>query len=143
MAQLSAFCLCDDITLQEATNVRCTVFNVTDENALIWNSFSTQGSIQELQINVHAEDGRLNYVPSVALRHLPALILFQVHGADIDSLAPYTFSEATQLSQLELKSNKVKALYFIFAFYVTLLPESCFLQDSMCTYVHLFIGPVQ
>ena len=45
---LSAYCMCDSLTLQEAETAKCKVFNVTDQNDAIWEAFSSQRNILEV-----------------------------------------------------------------------------------------------
>ena len=45
---LSAYCMCDSLTLQEAETAKCKVFNVTDQNDAIWEAFGTQRNILEV-----------------------------------------------------------------------------------------------
>ncbi|KAI9560703.1 hypothetical protein GHT06_011653 [Daphnia sinensis] len=106
-SSLSAYCICDSLTLHDANEAKCSVFNVSDQNDSIWESFKTQAGLQELQLNVH-EDGRLNFLPAVALRNLPDLTSLQVRDATIDTLASQTFVDVTQLHELRLNRNKIR-----------------------------------
>lgn len=105
-SSLSAYCICDSLSLYDANEAKCSIFNVSDQNDSIWESFKTQAGLQELQLNVH-EDGRLNFLPAVALRNLPDLTSLQVRDATIDTLASQTFVDVTQLLELRLNRNKV------------------------------------
>lgn len=105
-SSLSAYCICDSLSLNDANEAKCSVFNVSDQNDSIWESFKTQAGLQELQLNVQ-EDGRLNFLPAVVLRNLPDLTSLQVRDATIDTLASQTFVDVTQLHELRLNRNKV------------------------------------
>ncbi len=107
---LSVYCICDSLSLNnDASEAKCSVFNVSDQNDSIWELFKTQVGIQELQLNVQ-EDGRLNFLPAAVLRHLPDLTSLQVREATIDTLAAQTFVDVTQLQELRLNRNKVTHL---------------------------------
>lgn len=106
---LSLFCTCDSLNLQDATDARCSVFNVSDQNDSIWESFQTQTGLLDVQLNVQ-EHGQLNFLPAVALRNLPNLKSLQVREASIDTLVSQTFVDVTQLVELKLNRNKVRSL---------------------------------
>lgn len=106
-SSLSAYCICDSLSLNDANEAKCSVFNVSDQNDSIWESFKTQAGLQELQLNVQ-EDGRLNFLPAVVLRNLPDLTSLQVRDATIDTLASQTFVDVTQLHELRLNRNKIR-----------------------------------
>lgn len=104
---LSVYCFCDSLSLNnDASEAKCSVFNVSDQNDSIWELFKTQVGIKELQLNVQ-EDGRLNFLPAAVLRHLPGLTSLQVREATIDTLAAQTFVDVTHLQELRLNRNKV------------------------------------
>lgn len=103
---LSVYCICDSMSLNDATEARCTVFNVSDQNDSIWESFRTQAGILDLKLTIH-EDG-LHFLPTAVLRNLPSLTTLQVQNASIETLAPHTFADVDQLSELKLNRNKVK-----------------------------------
>lgn len=119
-ASLSAFCLCDSLVEQDALDARCTVFNMTDENDVIWESFSSQSRLSELQFIVDGTDGQMHFVPVSAFRHLKALKVLEIREAAIDTLAAHTFAELKQLTELKLTRNKVRALK------IRTIPGSCF-----------------
>lgn len=104
-------CMCDSFDMQDAETAKCKVFNVTDQNDDIWKSFATQKKITELQLNVH-EDCTLKFLPSEAFSHIPNVTSLQVLDADLESLAPNSFSLTVQLQILKLNRNKVTMKYF-------------------------------
>ncbi|EFX71756.1 hypothetical protein DAPPUDRAFT_59842, partial [Daphnia pulex] len=105
---LSVYCFCDSLSLtNDASEAKCSVFNVSDQNDSIWELFKTQVGIKELQLNVQ-EDGRLNFLPAAVLRHLPGLTSLQVREATIDTLAAQTFVDVTHLQELRLNRNKIR-----------------------------------
>jgi hypothetical protein len=111
-SSLSVYCICDSLSLNDASEAKCSVFNVSDQNDSIWELFKTQVGIQELQLNVQ-EDGRLNFLPNVVLRNLPDLTSLQVREATIDTLAAQTFVDVTHLQELRLNRNKVTENTFL------------------------------
>lgn len=110
---LSVYCICDSLLLNDASEAKCSVFNVSDQNDSIWELFKTQIGIHELQLNVQ-EDGRLNFLPAAVLRNLPGLTSLQVRGATIDTLAAQTFVDVTHLQELRLNHNKVYRQHLFF-----------------------------
>ena len=104
---LSAFCVCDSLEPQDALDARCTVFNMTDQNDVIWESFSSQGRLTEVQFLVDGTEGQMHFVPVNAFRHLKALKTLEIRGAAIDALGSHTFAELKQLAHLKLTRNKV------------------------------------
>ena len=107
MSLTSIMCMCDSLVLQDATSAKCFVFNVTSQNDFMWSSFRTQSHLQELKINLRP-DGRLNYVPELALQRLPNLTHLEVTQADINTLVARTFSSSIKLRVLSLQMNQVR-----------------------------------
>lgn len=114
---LSAFCVCDSLDEQDALDARCTVFNMTDQNDAIWESFSSQSRLSEVQLVVDGSDGQMHFVPVNAFRHLKALKVLEIRGAGIDALGSHTFAELKQLAELKLTRNKVSGSCFSFVLF--------------------------
>ena len=106
-SQLLIFCRCDFQEMHEARDVTCTVFNVNDQNDMIWEAFRTQPNITELKLAVNNEHGRLNFLPTTVLRSLPDLLKLQVYEATIDTLLPHTFVDVPKVEELALNRNQV------------------------------------
>jgi len=101
-----SYCICDDKTLQTAVTIRCQIHDVASQSDDFWKAFQTQSQLQELEIRTIL-DGRLNFVPTVALQNLPQLRLLEIAGATISTLTMDTFSGSVLMHKLDLTRNQV------------------------------------
>ena len=101
-----SYCICDDKTLQTAVTIRCQIHDVASQSDDFWKAFQTQSQLQELEIRTIL-DGRLNFVPTVALQNLPQLRMLEIAGATISTLTMDTFSGSVLMHKLDLTRNQV------------------------------------
>ena len=102
----SMFCMCDSLSVDDATEAECFLFNETRRTDAIWSSFASQPHLRQLKFRLRPE-GRLDFVPVAALRVLDSLVELEVTDTDIDAVEANSFARLQALRNLTLNSNKV------------------------------------
>ncbi|GBP57536.1 Connectin [Eumeta japonica] len=126
-------CYCENTREpRNATKAECWVFNGgIPRDDLIWQSFSSQPTLQSLSFNVRV-DGALGYVPTKALHYLQRLKSINIKYGNIAEIGQYAFANLSNLRDAILAQNQIETLQpYAFAHLTNVTTIN--LEDNMIT----------
>ncbi|KAL0134122.1 hypothetical protein PUN28_001166 [Cardiocondyla obscurior] len=113
--QSPIYCYCNNVNLQNASDVNCWVLSKFERNDPMWSYFTSQIHLEKLTFTVR-QIGSLDYVPSQLLHQLKNLRVIVFQYGWLHDLAERAFSDLNGVTEINLSRNMIVVLHK-YAFY--------------------------
>lgn len=108
--QAPIYCYCNNVGLQNASDVNCWVLSKFDRGDPMWAYFKSQIHLEKLTFTVH-QIGSLDYVPSDLLRQLKNLRVIVFKYGWLHEIHEGTFSNLNDVAEINLSRNMIVLLH--------------------------------
>lgn len=107
--QAPIYCYCNNVGLQNASDVNCWVLSKFERDDPMWGYFTSQIRLEKLTFTVR-QIGSLDYVPSQLLHQLKNLRVIVFQYGWLHELTERTFSNLNGVAEINLSRNMIVVL---------------------------------
>lgn len=104
--QAPMYCYCNNVGLQNASDVNCWVLSKFERDDPMWGYFTSQIHLEKLTFTVR-QIGSLDYVPSQLLHQLKNLRVIVFQYGSLHELAERAFSNLNSVAEINLSRNMI------------------------------------
>ncbi|XP_036142370.1 connectin [Monomorium pharaonis] len=107
--QAPMYCYCNNVSLQNASDVNCWILSKFERNDPLWDYFTSQIHLEKLTFTVR-QIGSLDYVPSQLLHQLKNLRVIVFQYGWLHELSERAFSNLNGVAEINLSRNMIVVL---------------------------------
>ncbi|KAH7986973.1 hypothetical protein HPB52_024592 [Rhipicephalus sanguineus] len=104
------YCRCDANDMDEVAEVTCYVGRKLPVDHIVFQSFERQPSVVSVAFTAFGSEYKLDFVPTLALLHMPQIERVKISQAELGDVKPHAFHNLSQLAVLSLDSNEITSL---------------------------------
>ncbi|KAL3225968.1 hypothetical protein MRX96_025312 [Rhipicephalus microplus] len=104
------YCRCDTSDEDEVNEVTCYVGRKLPMDHIVFQSFEQQPSVVSVAFTAFGSEYKLDFVPTLALLHMPQIERVKISQAELGDVKPHAFHNLSRIAVLSLDSNEITSL---------------------------------
>ncbi|KAH8023524.1 hypothetical protein HPB51_014773 [Rhipicephalus microplus] len=104
------YCRCDTGDEDEVAEVTCYVGRKLPMDHIVFQSFEQQPSVVSVAFTAFGSEYKLDFVPTLALLHMPQIERVKISQAELGDVKPHAFHNLSRIAVLSLDSNEITSL---------------------------------